>query len=49
MSFGFGLSDFIAVLQLADKVRRRFIESPSQLQAISGEYVIFEAIKTNKR
>ena len=37
MSFGYSISDFIIVVQLANKVRRRFVDSPAQFQAISGE------------
>ena len=37
MSFGYSISDFMAVIQLANKVRRRFIDSPAQFRAISYE------------
>jgi hypothetical protein len=37
MSFGFGISDFIAVLQLANQVRGRFVDAPEQFKAISKE------------
>jgi hypothetical protein len=37
MSFGFGVGDFLAVLQLANKVRERFVDAPSQFQGISSE------------
>jgi hypothetical protein len=39
MSFGFGVGDFITVLQLADKIRARFVDAPSQLRELSNEYV----------
>ena len=37
MSFGYSIGDLIAVVQLANKVRRRFVDSPSQFRAISDE------------
>lgn len=37
MSFGYSVGDFIAVVQIANKVRRRFVDSPAQFQAISDE------------
>lgn len=37
MSFGFGIGDIIAVSQLANKVRKRFVDSPDQFKAISDE------------
>ena len=37
MSFGYSVSDLIAVVQLANKVRRRFVDSPAQFRAISDE------------
>ena len=37
MSFGYSVSDLIIVVQLANKVRRRFVNSPAQFQAISDE------------
>lgn len=39
MSFGFGLGDFLATLKLADELKRRFAQAPSQFKVISGEYV----------
>jgi hypothetical protein len=39
MSFGFSAGDFIAVIQLAGKLRKTFVSCPSQLKAISDEYV----------
>lgn len=39
MSFGFGVGDFLAALQLADELKKRFAQAPSQFKAISGEYV----------
>ena len=37
MSFGFSISDLIAVGLLANKVRRRFVDSLAQFRAISDE------------
>jgi hypothetical protein len=37
MSFGFGLGDFIAAAQLADSVRKQFVDAPSQFKAIFDE------------
>ena len=37
MSFGYSIGDLIAVVQLANKVRRRFVDSPAQFRAISDE------------
>jgi hypothetical protein len=39
MSFGFSISDFITVIELANKIRTEFIGAPSQLKDISNEYV----------
>ena len=40
MSFGFSVSDFIAVIQLANKIRKEFVDAPSQFKAISDECAI---------
>jgi hypothetical protein len=37
MSFGFGVGDFVAVLQLANTVHERFVGAPDQFKAISNE------------
>lgn len=37
MSFGFGVGDFLAVIQLAIKIRKRFSDAPAKLQDISCE------------
>ncbi|KAL4914990.1 hypothetical protein BDW62DRAFT_213048 [Aspergillus aurantiobrunneus] len=37
MSFGFGVGDFLAVLQLASTVRKQFVDAPGQLQAIADD------------
>ena len=40
MSFGFGVGDFIAVIELAKKIRKDFVDAPSQFKDISDECVI---------
>jgi hypothetical protein len=40
MSFGFSVSDFLAVIQLANKMRKDFVGAPSQFSGISDAYVI---------
>jgi hypothetical protein len=37
MSFGFSIGDFITILQLANKIRERFVDAPEQFKAISDE------------
>jgi hypothetical protein len=37
MSFGFSIGDFIDVLQLANDIRKQFVDAPSQFKAISEE------------
>lgn len=37
MSFGFGVGDFLAVIELANKVRKRFVDAPTKLRDISYE------------
>ena len=39
MSFGFGVSDFIKALELANEIRSRFVDAPDQFKAISDESV----------
>lgn len=39
MSFGFSVGDILAVLELANKVRKRFVDAPEQLKAVRDEYV----------
>lgn len=38
MSFGFSVGDFIAVIELAKKIRKDFVGAPKQLKDISDEY-----------
>ncbi|KAI9803499.1 MAG: hypothetical protein M1825_001842 [Sarcosagium campestre] len=37
MSFGFSLSDIIKVSELANKIRKEFVDAPSQFKAIADE------------
>ncbi|GKZ37327.1 hypothetical protein AbraIFM66950_008817 [Aspergillus brasiliensis] len=37
MSFGFGVGDFLATLQLADDLKKRFAQAPSGFKAISAD------------
>ncbi|KAH8761909.1 hypothetical protein BGZ57DRAFT_858065 [Hyaloscypha finlandica] len=46
MSFGFSIGDFITVIELANKIRKDFVDAPSQFKAISDEYAILMAILT---
>lgn len=39
MSFGFSIGDFIAVLELGNKIRKDFAAAPAQFKDISDEYV----------
>lgn len=40
MSFGFSIGDFIAVIEHAKRIRKDFVDAPSQFKAISDEYVV---------
>jgi hypothetical protein len=40
MSFGFSIGDFITVIELANRIRKEFVNAPSQFKAISDEYAI---------
>lgn len=37
MNFGVSVGDFITVLQLANNIRKQFVDTPSQFKAISDE------------
>ncbi|KAH8645974.1 hypothetical protein BGZ60DRAFT_535757 [Tricladium varicosporioides] len=37
MSFGFSVGDFIATIELANRIRKEFVDAPSQFKAISEE------------
>jgi hypothetical protein len=39
MSFGFGVGDIVALLELANRVRKDFVGAPEQFRSISVEYV----------
>jgi hypothetical protein len=39
MSFGFSVADFIAAIELANKIRKEFVGAPKQFKDISDEYV----------
>ena len=41
MSFGFSVGDFIAVIELANKIRREFVDAPSQFKAVLDECVFW--------
>ena len=40
MSFGFSTTDFITVIQLSNKVRKQFVDAPSEFNALKTELVI---------
>ena len=40
MSFGFSIGDFLAAIDLANKIRREFVGAPTQFKDISNEFVI---------
>jgi hypothetical protein len=37
MSFGSSLGDFIMAIELANKIRKEFVDAPSQFKDISDE------------
>jgi hypothetical protein len=39
MSFGFSVGDFIAAIELANKIRKEFVGAPKQFKDISDEHV----------
>jgi hypothetical protein len=39
MSFGFSISDFIATIELATKIRKEFVGAPKRFKDISDESV----------
>ena len=47
MSFGFSVGDFIAVIELANKIRKDFVDAPSQFKAISDEYAVLATLLSN--
>jgi hypothetical protein len=44
MSFGFSVGDFITVIELANKIRKDFVDAPSQFKTISDEYATLNTI-----
>jgi hypothetical protein len=40
MSFGFSVGDFIAAIELTNKIRKEFVDAPSQFKGISDKCVI---------
>ena len=38
MSFGFSIGDFAMVIERVNKIRKEFVDAPSQFGAISDEY-----------
>lgn len=39
MSFGYSIGDFVAILKLADDLKKRFSQAPREFKAVSDEYV----------
>ena len=37
MSFGFGVGDFLATIELANKIRKGFVGAPKQFDDVSRE------------
>jgi hypothetical protein len=37
MSFGFSIGDFLAIIELTNKIRREFVSAPSQFKNISDK------------
>jgi hypothetical protein len=37
MSFGFSIGDFIAAIELAKKIRKEFVDAPSQFKDVFDE------------
>jgi hypothetical protein len=37
MSFGVSVGDFVTIVQLANKIRQRFVDAPEQFTAINDE------------
>jgi hypothetical protein len=38
ISFSFSVSDFIAAIELANKIQKEFVDAPGQFKAISDKY-----------
>lgn len=41
MSFGFGISDFLAVFRLATEARDRWTDAPKEYKSMKDEYATF--------
>jgi hypothetical protein len=39
MSFGFSVGDLMGAIELANKIRKEFVDAPKQFKDISDEYV----------
>lgn len=39
MSFGFSIGDFVTLLELTNRIRKRFVRAPTEFREISEEYV----------
>jgi hypothetical protein len=37
MSFGFSVGDFIGAIELANKIRKEFVNAPRQFKAVADE------------
>ena len=47
MSFGFSVGDFITAIQLASKIRKEFVDAPSQFNVVSDEYVVYGGVRSS--
>ena len=49
MSFGYSVTDFVKLIELANELRHRFVDSPQQFRAISDEVrslvIVLEDVK----
>jgi hypothetical protein len=39
MSFGFSIADFVTIIELANKIRKKFVGAPTQFKSIFDECV----------
>jgi hypothetical protein len=46
MSFGFSVGDFLAAIQLANKIRKEFANAPSQFKAVTDEYGVQTIVRS---
>jgi hypothetical protein len=47
MSFGFSIGDFLSAIELANKIRREFVNVPSQFKGISDKYAVPPSVESN--